>query len=438
MGRLFWKLFAAFWLCILLAGGAVGLVTWVYQSGSEGKAPGFAREEEQRLRAMESVLRYAGEESARQLLQSDAAGPPRPRVQVVDERGVDLFGKPVRAIRGKGEKAIRAQEVISRSGKSYRVYVEHGAFDGGPRHEAPPLPMSSRPWIPLVLGLIASVTFSALVAWYLAAPVRSLRRAVDDVAQGKLDTRLHAALTTRQDELGDLGRDFDRMAQQLQTLMGAQRRLLHDVSHELRSPLARLQTAIGIIRQNPDRQQDMLDRLELEFSRLDHLVGELLVLSRLQDGTVQLHRSPLELVDLLAGICDDARFEAQARQRNVIFSGDGEINFQGSAELIGRALENIVRNAVKFTRENTAVEVSVRQEGGRAHVDIRDSGPGVPETELPMIFVPFFRGANGVVMNGTGLGLAIASRAIEAHGGTISAANRPQGGLHVHVELPLA
>ena len=242
--------------------------------------------------------------------------------------------------------------------------------------------------------------------------------------------------------MADLGRHFDEMARRIQSLVGAQRTLLHEVSHELRSPLARLQAATGLARQNPQKLESSLDRIEQETERLDDLVGQLLTLSRLEAGVTDASRTRLEttdLVDLVASIAADARFEAESCGKDVVFSSHGETVADVRAELVGRAVENVVRNAVKFTAPGTAVEVTAGPEdpGGTFLVRVADRGPGVAEADLDAIFEPFYRGAAGSSGPGFGLGLAIARRAIAAHGGRVDARNRPGGGLEVEIRVPV-
>ncbi len=301
------------------------------------------------------------------------------------------------------------------------------------RHSSPPSPL-----LPIGIGILASLGFSALLAWYLSKPIRHLRSAFDAVAAGKLETRIGPRMGRRRDEIADLGRDFDRMAQQLQILVGSQRRLLHDVSHELRSPLARLQAAIGLARQQPEKLDASLDRIERESGRLDELVGELLTLSRLEAGMSGAVDEEVDLVGLVAGIADDAQFEAEASGRHVRFCGDGEFVVKARAELLHRALDNVIRNAVKYTRKGTEVEVEVerRTAPDRLLVTVADRGPGVPESDLQTVFEPFFRSDSSAATAGFGLGLAIARRAIEMHGGTIRVMNREGGGLCVAIALP--
>jgi two-component system OmpR family sensor kinase len=240
----------------------------------------------------------------------------------------------------------------------------------------------------------------------------------------------------RRDELADLGRDVDSMAHKLDALVATQRRLLHDVSHELRSPLARIQAAIGLGHQDAGKIEATLERVERETVRLDALVGQLLTLARLDAGTGMDPVVPLDVVEMLADIAQDARFEARIANRDLDFSGDVAFVIHGRDETLHRAFENVLRNAVKYTASGTTVEVRAElPTSDRLCVSVCDRGPGVPPSQLAAIFEPFHRLANND-QDGFGLGLAIARRAIEAHGGSIRAENRPEGGLCIVIELP--
>lgn len=318
----------------------------------------------------------------------------------------------------------------------------------GPPTELPPRPgypppPRSRPLLPiapLAGGVLGSLVSAALLAWFVARPIRNLRQAFAAASTGDLGVRIGEAAGHRNDELADLGRDFDRMAGQLQLLVDGQRRLLHDVSHELRSPLARLQAAIGLARQTPETMAASLERVEREAVRMDRLIGELLTLSRLEAGFTGRMDEDVDVGELLAGIVDDARFEAEAKGRGVVLEGVGEAHLRGNAELLHRAIENVVRNAIRYTFEGRRVGVTMATGGEPAvlRIAVCDEGPGVAEPDLGAIFVPFFRGQGGSGSDGHGLGLAIARRVVEAHGGHIGADNRPGGGLCVDIELPLA
>jgi two-component system OmpR family sensor kinase len=303
-------------------------------------------------------------------------------------------------------------------------------------------PGGRRPFIPpqpIIGGLLASAVAAALLAWFMAKPIRSLRGAFAAASTGNLDVRITGTMGRGTDELTDLGRDFDRMVERLQTLITGQRRLLHDVSHEMRSPLARMQAAIGLANQQPERAREAMDRIERESIRMDRLIGELLALARLQAGFTGKMDDDIDLRELLGVILDDAAFEARSRNRTVEAQTDLDGLVRGNVELLRRALENVVRNAIKYSYDGGSVVV-------RAHaaeaphavlISVRDSGPGVAESDLAAIFEPFFRGLNGGSADGHGLGLAIAKRIIEAHGGTIRASNNVGGGLCVDIALPL-
>src|SRR5207237_1331403 len=230
---------------------------------------------------------------------------------------------------------------------------------GPGRGARPPPEPPIAPWEFIIIGIATSLAFSVLLAWYLVRPIRNLRWAFGEAAAGHLETRVSPRMGRRRDEIADLGRDFDRMAQQLQSLVNAQRRLLHDVSHELRSPLARLHAAIGLARQEPAKLDATLERIEREASRLDSMVGEVLALARLESGTASRAKERVDLAYIAASIAEDARFEAETLKRNVRFSTSGDAPVIGNVDLLHRAVENIVRNAIKFTREGTTVDVNV-------------------------------------------------------------------------------
>lgn len=312
-------------------------------------------------------------------------------------------------------------------------------MDGPPAHARawwrPARPLRS-PWVPLLAGGTVSLLFAALLAWYFARPIRSLRGAFESVAAGQLDTRIGPAMSGRSDELADLGADFDRMAERLQGLVEGQRRLLHDVSHELRSPLARLQAAADLMRQQPERAAELMERIGRDTERMDRLVGELLTLARLDAGTAGRMDQSVDLVELLTAIADDARFEAQARQCRVELDLPPTLATNGNGELLHRAIENIVRNALRHSPDGSRIGIAARHGDGAIAIEISDEGPGIAEQELAAIFEPFVRGSAAPPFSGYGLGLAITRRIIEAHGGNIHAANRPAGGLRVALSLP--
>ncbi len=290
-------------------------------------------------------------------------------------------------------------------------------------------------------SVLCGLLFSAVLAWYLTRPIQGLRTGFRHLAEGRLDTRLQPRMGRRRDEIADLASDFDRMAERLQQLIQAREQLLHDVSHELRSPLARLNLAVALAGQSDGAAREPLQRIQAEVGRLDVLVGELLSLSRRESGESELD-AYFEMHTLVEAVIDDVSFEAEAGGVTITRQIDATPRtlIQGSAELIRRAVENVVRNAVQFSRRGDVVGVSlaVVDEGRRVSVQVADQGPGVAEADLQRMLEPFVRLRGDAKRQGYGLGLAIASRAVHSHKGRLEVANRPGGGLIVILDLPLA
>ena len=301
------------------------------------------------------------------------------------------------------------------------------------------------PFTGLLIGFLTSGLVCYLLSWYLTKPIVRLRTATRRLAAGDLTARTGASPTSRRDEVAGLMRDFDAMAERIETLLKAQSRLLNDISHELRSPLARLNVALGLTRQRAGVESvDMLDRIELEASRLNELIGRILTLARLEDGEQLVPQTPVPLDDLVATIAEDAEFEAQARRCHVKTSiPRGDWLVRGNPSLLHSAVENVVRNAIRYTHEGSSVEVALSSDpaigGNEAVVRVSDSGPGVPPDALDKLFEPFYRldEARGRQTGGIGLGLAITERAVRFHGGKVTAFNRQPNGLMVEIRLPL-
>ena len=286
------------------------------------------------------------------------------------------------------------------------------------------------------ITLLLALGFSALLHWYLERPLRILRHALGAVSEGRLDTRVHHLLESRRDSLAELGREFDGMAHRLQERIDAQQRLVRDVSHELRSPLTRLQVAIGLAQQDPQKFHATLDRIENESLRLQAMLENMLTLARLEDAEHALPKEETDLLELLAAIAHDSRFEAQARGCDVALAGSGRHPFTAQVETLHRALENVVRNAVKYTHPGTCVEIVLARTASHSRISVADRGPGVDPAMLARIFEPFYRAPQAPGAQGFGIGLAIAQRAIASHGGHIGAENRDGGGLVVTIGLP--
>jgi two-component system OmpR family sensor kinase len=285
---------------------------------------------------------------------------------------------------------------------------------------------------------------SGVLAWSLSRPIRLLHQAFGDAAAGRLDTRVSPRMGRRRDEFADLARDYDGMARQLQALLASQRRLLHDVSHELRSPLARMQVAAGLVRKlshgDAAGLDHALDRIEREVLRLDSLVGEVLALARLSAGTSTAELADIDVGELLAAAADDAAFEARGCGRELVFGQDlPGVVMQADGELLRRAFDNVMRNAVKFSPVGGRVEVHAAFDAARSQlqVSVLDRGPGLPPEALNSVFEPFVRHQPDPGLPGFGLGLAIARHAAERHRGRLSAHAREGGGLQLLFELPV-
>lgn len=449
LGRLFWKFFLLVWIAQMATIVAVGTSIWLrHRVQSDGPALGglMRGPADPFLDAAAATLRHGGPAALKALL-SEAKGPP---LLAVDDSGQELLGRDIprpelerlQAMPPGGSESKAVRRVVTPDGAAYQLVAPppDRPMDGGPPPPPPPRGRPLFPLEPIAGGVLASLFSAALLAWYIARPIRSLGSAFGAVSAGDLDVRIGDAMGRRHDELADLGLAFDHMTDRLAALVDAQRRLLHDVSHELRSPLARLQAATGLARQQPDKAGASLERVERETARMDRLVGELLTLSRLEAGVAGAMGEQIDMGELLACIVDDCRFEADAFGRTITFRGDGMAKVSGNAEMLRRAIENVVRNALKHSAASSSVAVEVHAEAGEhtLRIDVRDRGPGVAAAELGAIFEPFFRGSGERSGDGHGLGLAIAQRIVAAHGGNIEARNRDGGGLSVEILLPIA
>ena len=479
MRSLFVKVFLWFWLATTLSGVALFLIALATQTGPPAEHRRRVAEQ-WRLLTGQTLALYG--ETAATLLERDgpaaledytrrveratgirvvlilrrndtvldreAPGDARRLAARAAESGnveVDLAGGP----------PIVATRILGPQGEPYVVAAVPAGL--APPGTAPPFPVPGpRVSILAEIGRFArGFSMPALVsffvgglvclglAWHLTAPVRRLRTAAQRLASGDLTARVGAAPVKGRDEIAALGRDFDLMAARIEALMTARQQLLRDISHELRSPLARLNVALGLARQRSGPEAGgPLDRIECEAERLNDLIGRLLTLTQLESGGEWIERGPVSLKGLVESIASDANFEAQTRNRAVRAVVEEPITIHGSEEMLRQGIENVVRNAVRYTAEHTQVDISVgrrRAGSGDAIIRIRDHGPGVPEHALSRLFLPFYRVADARdrQTGGTGIGLSITERAVRLHGGTVTAANAPDGGLVVEIVLPV-
>jgi two-component system sensor histidine kinase CpxA len=333
--------------------------------------------------------------------------------------------------------ALAAQRVQTADGERLTLVV------GLPRSTTTALSRALLVSSPVRLALILAIAgiVSFVVARHLSAPVVRLSAAARSLADGRLDARAGSRSRRRRDELGALARDFDSMADRLEALVAGERRLLGEVSHELRSPLTRLTVASTLARQEPGAAAEYFDRIEREISRLDRLIEQMLTLARIESGAVVETRQRFDFSAVVDEVVADGDFEARAAGKRVVFGASESVWLQGRAELVRTAVENVVRNAIRHGTGGTAIEVSLEAtpDAGAA-LSVRDHGPGVDPSLLRDIFTPFWKadGEGGVGPDGAGLGLAISERIVRMHGGDIRAANASGGGLLVTISLPVS
>lgn len=454
MKSLFWKIFVSFWLALILF---AGLTLWVTSHYLEK-----VRSETGNAQAPINIINYirqardiahSGNVEAlshwlRQLDQREVIP-----YLLIDKNGNDLLKRSV---------PLYLQQRVLRKERSYgheddddehKYHRPHHRpiFINGQRYYLMPDFQSvtlnrilNRPRviaIPILLATLISALVCMLLARYLTAPIRRLRQATQKLASGDLSQRVSVSMGNRRDEIVELANDFDHMAEQLQTLIESHKQLLRDASHELRSPLARLQVALGLAQQRGDSQSSReLDRIEREAERLNELIGQLLSLARLET-LADIEREPIALDVLLKDIADDAAYEAQASNRDVKIIHNMPVTINGNNLLLSSALENVVRNAIRYTAENTSVEIFLQNDSKKSDwivIKIQDHGPGIPEEMRKSIFEPFVRvsESRNRQTGGYGLGLAIAKRAINLHGGEMSAANEDEG-LSIIIHLPV-
>jgi two-component system sensor histidine kinase CpxA len=454
MRSLFLKIFLFFWITVLLIGVAV-VITWSLQPEIV-----FTRWQALMTEALSTHAQNVAEMAERQG-PAAAAGYlqrlnriARMQTALVDDHGQVVLGNPSgeaarvasRAV-GSGQPvfeikpnvAYTAQIGIAPSGRRYVLVAEMPRAGPFFAFRATTATQVLR-WI---LAILISGVICYLLTRYLTGPILRLRAAAQELAAGNLGARAGGAMEKRRDELGQLVRDFNQMADRIEVLLDSERQLIRDISHELRSPLARLNVALGLARQRAGTEAaPQLDRIEREAERLNEMIGRLLTLARLEGAAAPPEQEPISLSELIREVAQDAGFEAESRHCSVQVNAADECTTLGSPDLLRSAVENVVRNAVRYTAEGTEVQIDLTCAGSDgtqwASIRVRDQGPGLPESELSNVFRPFYRVANAREREtgGTGLGLAISERAVRLHGGTIRAFNAPGGGLLVEMRLP--
>lgn len=322
------------------------------------------------------------------------------------------------------------------------VDTDYLLFVGRVRPMGFPGEMRRKPPLLLIsLVLLISAFLCSLIAWSLVKPIKQLQEATKRMASGELTSRVGSA-SYRGDEIGQLGRDFNHMAEQIETLLNGQKRLLGDISHELRSPLTRMQLAIGIAQQQDPSvssasNAQALARIEKEAHQMEHMVAQVLMLSRLDSNARTSQKRIINFDALLTGLLADCEFEAKSMDKQLSVNIECDANISADEDLLASGIENVLRNALKYAERHVSFTLCIQDKV--AELVICDDGVGIPESDLSHIFQPFYRvsSARERDSGGIGLGLAIASRAVAVHNGKITAHNQIKGGLCVHIRLPI-
>jgi signal transduction histidine kinase len=461
MRRLFWRIFAAFWLAtvvVLLA------FAWITTSNFESeKIPGLGVTRLQAamddlLSRTSRELRHDGEDDTRRWLRNASDFGPI-GIYVFDAGGNEMLGRtPPAAVSDAAGDVVSEAEQLPDDGslmpthdgerlrsrairtKDAQIYGAVATLEGTFFSRL----ISRRPrtfWSNIGAGILVSAVFSFLLAWYVAAPLTQIRASTRRFAEGDLDARVGELAFGRSAEMTALASEFDHMAARIKALIESHRRLVRDVSHELRSPLARLRVALELARDGDEAQvHASLDRIESESTRLETMLSQALELSRLETQQ-RAAQDTVALDQLLEDVITNADYEGAPRGRKVVLADCERQVLTGSHDALYSAFENVIRNALAYTQDGTTVTVRLLRDPRDARnvlISVRDHGPGVPEGELARIFEPFYRTdfARTRSNGGTGLGLAIARRAVEWHGGTIVASNAEGGGLEVTIRLP--
>ncbi len=453
MRRLFWRIFG---LILTTQVGLILAISWITMLNVESeKIPGvgISRLEaamNEQLRSASHELQTGGSEGLRQWLRTTSTLG-WTTLYVLDDSYHDLLGRtvppvivdaaahPIQDEQGwHAEPAhLRLRPLETPSGEHFIAVAQ---FDDSLLRRL----IYRRPlafWTHMATALLLSALASLLIAFYIASPLRRIRASARLFAAGDLDARVGRLRFGGSEEMLALAAEFDYMAARIKELVEGQRRLIRDVSHEMRSPLARLRVGLELVRQKSDATtQPQLDRIEHEAEQLEHMIGQAIQLSRLETtAPVQVENVRLDL--MLNDIVADAQFEAQAAKRSISIVVTNPVQVQAEAELLHSAIENVIRNALHYTIEGTSVEIhldAVSTPDIHARIRVRDHGPGVDPADCERIFEAFYRTdhARQRASGGTGLGLAIAKRAIERQRGWVLAKNIAGGGLEIEIHLP--
>lgn len=440
-GFLFWKILLGFWLTYI----AITQLLWLGFSlyGKHHEPPenmATKRIVNLQMTSAVSVLQRGGLESLNDMMVDWPANDRRFfSVQLMDKPPQQMMPRDeLNRDLAPGEFPREVTEwVTGADGRHYQLRYDVAGLRADSTMGGHPRSILNMPEPLFIVGGICGLLFSLFLAWNLTRPMRQLRAGFARVSKGDLSVRLFPQMRRRHDEFSVVAQDFDAMVERLSVLVRAREELLHDVSHELRSPLARLQLATGLARQTPESVNISLDRIDEEARRLDKMIGELLTLSRAEHQTLP-DEQYFDLLGLLNAVTNDARYEAQIPGVDILLTADEQQDYtvKGDANLIRSAVENVVRNALRFSLHGQQVSISLHQEHGWLVISVRDRGPGVEADKLSSIFDPFVRVNSPLSGKGYGLGLSIVRKVVIAHQGEVSAVNARDGGLELTIRLP--
>ena len=445
MHSLFWRIFLTFWLALALI--LVGTVTVAVDAALKWRNERPSLPYQEIYSRAAQVFEAGGGDALKEWIEELSPPALRDRTFVLDSAGHDLLDRPLPAYAGTnraGAPSRTAPEPIGRSlmlvgpdGKAFRVVVVTGPYRG-PIRRFGELELPGVRAATLIIALVVSAVVCFLLARYLTAPVDRLRDATQRIAAGDLNVRVLPSLKGRKDDLGLLAADFDAMAERVRSLLESKHQLLRDVSHELRSPLARLQLALSLAQRGDAGAAENLARIGREADRLEQLIARVLLLARLERPALGPESERVDIAHLLAEIVADVGIEADVRRARVELSTQGTLEVMGDREALRSAFENVLRNAVRYSPVGSQLQVRAARSANAIKVVIEDQGPGVPEKDLALIFEPFYRvdASRDRAEGGEGLGLAIAARAVALHHGTIDARNLAATGLAVRIVLP--
>jgi two-component system sensor histidine kinase CpxA len=444
---LFWRIFLTFWLALALI--LVGTVTVAVDAALKWRNERPSLPYQEIYSRAAQVFEAGGADALKQWIEELSPAALRDRTFVLDSSGHDLLDRPLplypggnregspARVRSPAEPIGRSLMLVGPDGKAFRVVVVTPPYRG-PIRRFGELELPGVRAATLIIALVVSAVVCFLLARYLTAPVDRLRDATQRIAAGDLNVRVLPSLKGRKDDLGLLAADFDAMAERVRSLLESKHQLLRDVSHELRSPLARLQLALSLAQRGDTGAAENLARIGREADRLEQLIARALLLARLERPALGTESEQVDIAQLLGEIVADVAIEADVRRARVELRTQGTLEVMGDREALRSAFENVLRNAVRYSPVGSQLQVRAERRAMSIEVVIEDQGPGVPEKDLTLIFEPFYRvdASRDRAEGGEGLGLAIAARAVALHHGTIDARNLAATGLAVRIVLP--